>query len=331
MSTSLPNIVVLATGGTIASQGNSPLSDHYQNASIGIETLLADLPELNQVANISTEQIAQIESQHISEDIWFSLARRIMVLVNCDDVDGVVITHGTDTLEETAYFLNLVLNTSKPVVLTGAMRPANALSSDGPKNLLSAIVVAKDFKVHGKGVLVVMNNTVHAARMVSKMHVSSLDSFESPILGMLGSIEGPEVVFYQQPTRRHTYQSEFKLEDISSLPRVDIVYGYAFNDSDRINAVVNLKAKGIVSAGMGRGQQNKATCEALIKAREQGVLVVRSSRINGGIIARDPGIDDAYDFIAGDNLNPQKARVLLSLALTKTQDSKIIQQMFNSY
>tara|TARA_R110000868_G_scaffold410505_4_gene698813 strand:- start:44557 stop:45543 length:987 start_codon:yes stop_codon:yes gene_type:complete len=324
-------IHILATGGTIASQSVNTLDEHYELADVGIDALLTSVPELGQIADIQTEQIAQVSSQYMSEDIWFSLAKRIEALSADDNVDGIVITHGTDTLEETAYFLNLVCHTDKPIVLTGAMRPANALSSDGPKNILSAVTTAASDAAIGKGVLVVLNNDIHAARYVSKTHVSALDAFKSPDFGMLGTIVNQDAVFYQQPTRLHTSQSEFSLDDISSLPCVDIIYGYAFADKHLVKAAVADGVKGIVSAGVGRGYQSAAIQEALHEASQQDIIVVRSSRINGGIINRDPSMDDQYGFVTGDNLNPQKARVLLMLALAKTQSHSTIQTMFQQY
>jgi L-asparaginase len=248
-------------------------------------------------------------------------------------VDGIVITHGTDTIEETSYFLNLVVKSKKPVVIVGAMRPSTAISADGPINLYNAVILAGSDEAVGKGVLVALNDQINAAREVTKTNTSTADTFRSPELGFLGYMQGNKPYFYRQSTRRHTADSEFDVSGLDVLPQVDIVYGYANMGRVAIDAFVAAGAKGIVHAGVGDGSLARPAVEpALIESRKNGVLIVRSSRVGNGIVARNgEAKDDELDFVVSDTLNPQKARILLMLALTKTTDTKEIQRMFYTY
>jgi L-asparaginase type II len=329
----LANVMILATGGTIAGTGStSTTTVGYTAATVGVQTLIAAVPELARVANVKGEQVFQIASENMDNEHWLALAKRVNVLLAQSDVDGIVITHGTDTLEETAYFLNLVVKSRKPVVLVGAMRPSTALSADGPLNLYNAVLVAGSPDAVGKGVLVAMNDQIHGARDVTKTNTSTPDSFRTPELGMLGYIQGNKVTFYRQSTRKHTVDTEFDISSLDVLPQVDIVYGYANMSATALKAFMAAGSKGIVHAGVGDGSLATGVKTALSAARAQGAVIVRASRVGQGIVARNgEANDDALGFIAADTLNPQKARILLMLALTKTSDIGAIQRMFYTY
>jgi L-asparaginase len=330
----LPNVMVLATGGTIAGTGKSSTTTvGYTAATVGIQTLLKAVPELKTVANVKGEQVFQIASENMNNDYWLKLAKRVNALLAQDDVDGVVITHGTDTIEETSYFLNLVVKSKKPVVVVGAMRPSTAISADGPINLYNAVILAGSDEAVGKGVLVALNDQINAAREVTKTNTSTADTFRTPELGFLGYMQGNKPHFYRQSTRRHTVDTEFDVSGLDALPQVDIVYGYANMNRVAIDAFVAGGAKGIVHAGVGDGSLARPLVEAaLVEARKKGVVIVRSSRVGNGIVARNgEAKDDELDFVVSDTLNPQKARILLMLALTKTTDTKEIQRMFYTY
>jgi len=330
----LPNVMVLATGGTIAGSGASSTTVvGYTAATVGIDTLLNAVPELKTVANVKGEQVFQIASENMNNDYWLKLAKRVNTLLAQDDVDGIVITHGTDTIEETSYFLDLVVKSKKPVVVVGAMRPSTAISADGPINLFNAVILAGSEEAVGKGVLVALNDQINAARDVTKNNTSTADTFRTPELGFLGYMQGNKPYFYRQSTRRHTADSEFDVSNLDTLPRVDIVYGYANMDRVPIDAFVAAGAKGIVHAGTGDGSLARPAIEpALDEAHKKGVTIVRSSRVGNGIVARNgEAKDDEHDFVVSDTLNPQKARILLMLALTKTSDTKEIQRMFYTY
>jgi L-asparaginase type II len=329
----LANVVILATGGTIAGTGaTSTTTVGYTAATVGVQNLIKAVPELAKVANVSGEQVFQIASENMSNEHWLALAKRVNVLLAQASVDGVVITHGTDTLEETAYFLDLVVKSRKPVVLVGAMRPSTALSADGPINLYNAVLLAASPEAVGKGVLVAMNDQIQAARDVTKSNTSTLDAFRTPDLGMLGYIQGSKPFFYRQSSRKHTLDTEFDVSALASLPQVDIVYGYANMGPVALDALVAAGAKGIIHAGVGDGSLAAKVVPALKAARQKGVLVVRASRVGQGIVARNgEANDDELDFVVADTLNAQKARILLMLALTKTNSSKDIQRMFYTY
>jgi L-asparaginase type II len=329
----LPNVVILATGGTIAGTGaGTTTTVGYAAATVAVETLIAAVPELKKVANVKGEQVFQIASENMNNDYWLTLAKRVNTLLAQPDVDGIVITHGTDTLEETAYFLNLVTKSRKPVVLVGAMRPSTALSADGPINLYNATILAGSKEAVGKGVLVAMNDQINPAREVTKTNTSTPDAFKAGELGLLGYMQANRPYFYRVSTRRHTADTEFDISNLNVLPQVDIVYGYANMNPVPLNALVAAGARGIIHAGVGDGSLANAVKPALIAARKKGILIVRSSRVGQGIVARNgEANDDELDFVVSDTLNPQKARILLTLALTKTSDTKEIQRIFYTY
>ncbi|QBP77161.1 type II asparaginase [Herbaspirillum huttiense] len=329
----LPNVVILATGGTIAGTGaTSTTTVGYTAAKVGVDALIAAIPELKKVANVRGEQVMQIASENMNNDAWLKLAKRVNTLLAQSDVDGIVITHGTDTIEETAYFLDLVVKSKKPVVIVGAMRPSTAISADGPINLYNAVLLAGSKEAVGKGVLVTLNDQINAGREVTKTNTSTMDTFKTPELGFLGYIQGSKPYFYRQSTRKNTADTPFDIMNLDKLPQVDIVYGYANMNPIALNAFVAAGAQGIIHAGVGDGSLNNTVVPSLTEARKKGVVIVRSSRVGQGIVARNgEADDDKLDFVVSDTLNPQKARILLMLALTKTTDSKEIQKMFWEY
>ena len=329
----LPNVVILATGGTIAGTGaTSTTTVGYTAAKVGVDALIAAVPELKKVANVRGEQVMQIASENMNNDAWLKLAKRVNTLLAQSDVDGIVITHGTDTIEETAYFLDLVVKSKKPVVIVGAMRPSTAISADGPINLYNAVLLAGSKEAVGKGVLVTLNDQINAGREVTKTNTSTMDTFKTPELGFLGYIQGSKPYFYRQSTRKNTIDTPFDIMNLDKLPQVDIVYGYANMNPIALNAFVAAGAQGIIHAGVGDGSLNNTVLPSLSEARKKGVVIVRSSRVGQGIVARNgEADDDKLDFVVSDTLNPQKARILLMLALTKTTDSKEIQKMFWEY
>ena len=338
----LPRILLLATGGTIAGAQAASDARGYRAAALSTEDLVAAVPQLAALARLEVERVAAIGSQDMDEATWLKLAARAQAALDTPEIAGVVITHGTDTMEETAYFLNLVLRTEKPVVLVGAMRPATALSADGPINLYNAIAVAAHADTRGRGVLVVANDEIHFAREITKTDTTQVGTFRSGHHGLAGLVNAGRLHLYAPPVRRHTHASEFAPLAISpspalpvspfSLPRVDILYAYAGMGRELIDASVRAGARGLVIAGVGDGNMSAGALAACADAAKNGLAIVRSSRTGGGIVERNIEIDDdALGFIAADELNPQKARVLLQLALTRTHDARALQALFLTY
>jgi L-asparaginase len=328
------NVMILGTGGTIAGTGASTTATvGYQSGTVPVQRVIDSVPELKKVANVKGEQVFQIASENINNDYWLKLAKRVNELLAQNDVDGIVITHGTDTIEETAYFLNLVVKSKKPVVIVGAMRPSTAMSADGPINLYNAVTLAGSPDAVGKGVLVVLNDQISGARDVTKTNTSNTDTFRNWELGFMGYMQDNAPHFYRVSTRKHTVDTEFDVSKLDSLPQVDIVYGYANMNRIAIDAFVAAGDKAIVHAGVGDGSLARPAVEpALIEARKKGVIIVRSSRVGNGIVARNgEAKDDEMDYVVSDTLNPQKARILVMLALTKTNNTKEIQRMFYTY
>ena len=324
-----PTIYILATGGTIAGSGSGALDTSYTSGTVTVDKLIAAVPDINKIATIKGEQISNIGSQEMNNEVWFKLANRVNELLTSGKADGVVITHGTDTMEETAYFLNLVVKSDKPIVMVGAMRNSGSLSADGPLNIFNAVNVAMNKEAAGKGVMVVMNDEIHAAREVTKTNTTAVDTFKSPNSGKIGTVFYGNVKFYMNPTRKHTVNSAFDITKIKELPRVDIIYSHSNDNPDFVNVAVKNGAKGIVNAGMGNGNPFPSALEALGEAVKVGVVVVRDSRVGSGETTLNGEVDDGkYGFLASDNLNAQKARVLLMLALTQTTDKAKIQELF---
>lgn len=329
----MKNIAILATGGTIAGVSHSSTDiTSYDSAILSIEEILNEIEPIKAVANITCEQIAQIDSADMNHEIWLCLANRINTLLNRQDIDGVVITHGTDTLEETAYFLNLVVKSNKPVVMVGAMRPSTAISPDGPMNLYNAVILATSLPAQGKGVLVALNDTINCSRDVTKTNTALQDTFKAPELGYLGYIVDDRPHFYRIPVRKHTYLADFTIEGIREFPQVEIIYGHVNDSGTLAYAAVEAGAKGIVYAGLGNGNMSQRMKQVLGEIQKRGIVVVRSSRVSNGVVTRNGAIeDDKYNFVVADTLSPQKARILLMLALMKTNNPAEIQNIFWTY
>ncbi|MDZ3825840.1 asparaginase [Pseudomonas monsensis] len=329
----LANVVVLATGGTIAGAGASAAnSATYQAAKVGVEQLIAGIPELSKLANVRGEQVMQIASESITNENLLQLGRRVSELADSKDVDGIVITHGTDTLEETAYFLNLVEKTDKPIIVVGSMRPGTAMSADGMLNLYNAVAVASSKEARGKGVLVTMNDEIQSGRDVSKMINIKTEAFKSA-WGPLGMVVEGKSYWFRLPAKRHTMDSEFNIKNIKSLPDVEIAYSYGNVSDTAYKALAQSGAKAIIHAGTGNGSVSSRVVPTLQALRKDGVQIIRSSHVNaGGFVLRNAEQpDDKYDWVVAHDLNPQKARILAMVALTKTNDSKELQRMFWEY
>jgi L-asparaginase len=328
----LPNIVILATGGTIAGAGASSVRAGYTAGKLPIKDLLNALPEASKVANIDGEQVASVGSQAMTDSVWLKLAKRVNELAQRPDVDGIVITHGTDTQSETAYFLHLTVKTNKPVVLVGAMRSATAISADGPKNLYDAIVIAASKSAEGRGVLVTMNEEIYSAREVTKTSTTSTATFKAPNTGPLGYIYDGKVAWYHSSLRKHTTESVFDVSNVSELPKVDILYGYSNADPALVDCLVNNGTRGIVIAGVGNGNIYPTVETKVREAVTRGVIVVRASRAESGRVTLNGETNDRnLGTIVSDDLSPEKARVLLQLALLKTADRVQIQGYFFEY
>ncbi|MDR1857702.1 MAG: type II asparaginase [Desulfovibrio sp.] len=327
----LPKVTILGTGGTIAGSGGSATQlTGYKPGDLTADQLIAAVPGLKDFADISAEQVANIGSYDMTTEIWLKLAKRANELLS-KDTDGIVITHGTDTQEETVYFLNLTVKSEKPVVTVGAMRPATAISADGPLNLLQAVAVAGSKEARGKGSLLVMNGEINGAREVTKTNTLQPETFRSNDLGFLGYVVNNAPVFYRTSLRKHTKDSEFDVSKLTALPKVEIVYTYVDSGLDALKGVIAGKAEGIVIAGMGNGSVSSEMLKVMKEAVAQGIVIVRSSRTGTGMITFDPKKGDDAGVVAADSLNPQKARILLMLALTKTKDPKDIRRIFATY
>ena len=344
------NVHLIATGGTIAGQAESASATvGYKAGELTVEQLMASVPGLDKLANYTGEQLCNIDSKDMQEDIWLQLARCVEKTAARDDVDGIVITHGTDTMEETAFFLQLVLKTDKTVVLTGAMRPATAISADGPMNLWQAVQVAADSGAKGHGVLVVMNAQIDAAEKVTKINVNALQAFQSAGCGPVGRIVDKNI-YWQNRGIAHTESGNkyiesgvtgnernefsetglhFPVDNLTQLPKVRIIYGYVGGDDDVfVKAALQDGAKGLVYAACGNGSVPEKLIGILREAVASGVPVVIATRCGGGVVVLSEEMTERYGFIASGPLNPQKAKILLQLALTKTKDVKEIREMF---
>jgi L-asparaginase len=327
-----PKIVILATGGTIAGSAETQTQAGYTSGQVGVDVLINAVPQITELAEISGEQVANVGSQDMSDAIWLTLAGRVNALLAKGDVDGVVITHGTDTLEETSYFLNLVVDSDKPVVMTAAMRPSTALSADGPLNIYNAVAVAADEKAAGRGVLVVANDDIHGARSFTKTSTTDVQTFRSIEFGLIGTSLYGKNRWFRAPFRKHTRDSEFSVKGVDKLPRVDVIYITADVSPDLITSAVDNGARGIVTAGVGNGNMTGPAMEAVKAAAKKGVVVVRSTRVTSGLVGRNvEANDDEIGSVASAALNPARARVLLKLALLKTSDPAKIQEYFYTY
>jgi L-asparaginase len=327
-----PKVIILATGGTIAGSATSQTSAGYQSGAVAVDALIAAVPQLKDVAEVSGEQIASIGSQDMNDEVWLKLGKRVNELLAKPDVSGIAITHGTDTMEETSYFLNLVVKSDKPVVLTGSMRPSTAMSADGPLNIYNAVAIAADPGARGRGVLVTVDDDIHSGHDIVKTHTTDVGTMASGEAGLIGATLFGKQTWYRYPNNVHTSKSEFSITGVTALPRVDIIYAHANMSPDMITSAVQNGAKGLVIAGVGDGNMTAPSVEALKSVIAKGVVVVRSSRTNGGIIRRNIELnDDQLGTVASIELNPAKSRVLLQLALLKTKDAKTIQGYFDRY
>jgi L-asparaginase len=326
-------IAILATGGTIAGHSDNRLDYvDYEAGAFSIDDLITSIPEANDITHIEVEQLANFDSCEMTLFHWNMLKQRSEYYLLEKNFDGVVITHGTNTLEETAYFLHLTVNTEKAIVLVGSQRPFTALGTDAPINLLNAIRVAAHPDSKNKGVLVVLNNQINSSREVTKTNTYQLETFQSGQIGLLGFVDADhEVVYYRKPIRLHTTESIFSTQLLDTVPEVAIVYSYSGADGDLIDYIVSSqKYKGIVIAGAGAGMMSTKEKLALIVAVNNGLVVVRSSRVGNGRVVekqmfKEPG------FLYADNLAPQKSRILLMLSLGIGKEREEIQEIFHTY
>ncbi|WP_109406449.1 L-asparaginase 2 [Proteus faecis] len=325
----LPNVTILATGGTIAGGGDSATASSYTAGKLGIDTLINAVPEAKKIANLKGEQVVNIGSQDMNDQVWLKLANKINA--DCDKTDGFVITHGTDTMEETAYFLDLTTACKKPVVMVGAMRPATALGAEGPLNLFNAVVIASDKASENRGVLVTMNNAVISGKDVVKMNTTEVQAFQPVNAGAQGYVHNGQAHYYTAALPRAD-KPIFDVSKLTELPKVGIVYNYSNASNLPAKAFIDNGYKGIVSAGVGNGNLYTDIFDTLADGAKKGVVVVRASRVPVGFTTQNGEVDDAkYGFVASERLNPQKARVLLQLSLTETQDPAKIQENFEKY
>lgn len=331
----LPLVHVIGTGGSISCIGGSRtdlLDYNYGERHYTIDEMIAHVPELQEIASVRCEQFMNAYGGEVSPERWVALARRINAIVReAPETAGIGITHGTSTLEETAYFLNLTVKTKKPVVITGAMRPMTAISNDAELNLFDCVRVAASAHAGDRGVLVVLNNQIQAAREVTKTSTSRLDTFKSADLGFLGYADSDgEVVFYRDTTRLHTHRTEFDVDAIDKLPRVDIAFAYAGVDGTAVAALAHAGCEGLVAAGLGSGGAPRPFLDALSTVVASGVPVVVTSQAGSGrAMARKAAAERGFLF--ADNLLPRKARILLMLALTRTREAAEIQRMLKTY
>lgn len=316
-----PKIVILTTGGTIASQVGAPMAEG--------DSLVSAVPELLDYAAIRVEEFSRIGSSQMTPAHWLRLSKRISALLEDPQLAGVVVTHGTDTMEETAFFLNLTVRDRRPVVLVGSMRSANEISADGPANLLNAVRVAASTEAAGKGVLVVLNEDIAAARDVWKTDNRRVHTFRSPELGFIGFADPDTVIFYRSPLRPHTWQAEFDLASVDNLPQIEIAVDYTGFDGSTIDYLVDSRPHGIVLATFAGGRMSAGARRAVERAAAAAVPVVIASRVPGGRIVGDP-LGDVAGVVARD-LPAHKARILLMLALTRTRALEDIQWIFDTY
>ena len=334
MADAKSKVRIIGTGGTIAGIGSHRLDYTLYtevDRKLTIEQSLERVPEAGEIADIQSEDLISVGSTAIGPPEWLKMAHRINETLADDGVAGVVVTHGTATLEETAYFLHLTVKSDRPVVVTGAMRPSTALSTDADLNLIDAVRVAASPHAGGMGVLTVLNNEIHGARDVFKSNTLRLETFRANELGLLGYADSDgEVVFYRAPTRRHTTASEFDVASRDDLPRVDVVYAYAGSDGLLVDAVRRNRSAGLIMAGLGSGTIPPRMLDTGAEAVKEGIPVVVASRSTAGRVLKTPR-SERLGFIVSDNLHPQKARILLMLGLTVSRDRAALQQMFWEY
>jgi len=343
-----PRIEIIATGGTIAGAQSSQKDYGYKAGAFNIQNLIDAVPQMKDLAQITGEQIVNIGSQDMNDAVWLKLAKRINQRLASGEVDGIVVTHGTDTMEETSWFIDLVTPGDKPIVFTGSMRPATAIGADGPANLYNAVAVAASPDSRGRGALIVVNDSIHLARNVSKTNTTNVETFRSLNRGPAGLVNTGKIEWFGQGVAAASGRpssiadkaqpaaalngapsARFSVENLDALPRVDILYAHANMSTDLIDAAIKGGAKGLVIAGVGDGNMTQQALDRLAQAAKDGIVVVRSTRLPQGIVLRNNEVnDDKLGFVASGELTPPKARVLLQLALTKTRDPAAIQKMF---
>lgn len=324
----LPRVLVLATGGTISGKKDTRSAIGYDAGGVSGQELAEGVPGLDKLATLKVEQIANIGSQDMNDDVWLRLANRIQKAFDQHEADGVVITHGTDTMEETAFFLSNVIHTANPVVLTGSMRPSTAISADGPANLYEAVEVATSPKAKGRGVMMVMNDTIHRARWASKTNTTEVQTFRSVNAAPIGYVDPASIRFIEAALPQHG--PTLRAPEHAPLPRVEIIYAHSNMDAQQIDNAIRDGAKGIVLAGVGDGNTSRLAIEGLDRAVTHGLLVVRSTRTGSGFVNRNVEVsDDQHGFAVSYDLNPQKARILLQLLIANQQTSPAeVQQAF---
>jgi L-asparaginase len=332
----LPHVVLMSMGGTIASRASDRMNiTNYGGKGaprVDPQDWIHDLPELANIARITLEDFrppTERKERETEEDMRV-IAKRLNEIASDETVDGVVITHGTNTMAEVAFYLNLTVKTDKPIVFVGSQRPWTGISGDGPINLFDAVRVAASPQARGKGVLHCMNYNINTARDVTKTSAYRVQTFKGVDVGAIGFADPDKVVFYREPTRKHTMTSEFAGTDFKTLPPVEVFYSYTEAPGYVIDAAVEHGAKGIVVDGVGAGVATNAETEAIKRAQEKGVVVVMTARVHGGRV-QETISRTAAKVVNGDNLPPEKARILLQMALTKTSDWREVKKYFDEY
>lgn len=326
----MKKIAIVATGGTIAGTGQLGKAIAYRAGEMMINEVIQSIPMIEQVAELREYQLMNVDSNEMDNGKWLELSQKINEIVKDDEIDGVVVTHGTDTFDETAYFLTLTLHSEKPVVMTGAMRPATATSADGPYNLYQAVCLAAHDEAKDKGVMGLFSSTIFSGRDIQKVNNYKLDAFEQKSFGCLGYMQDDQVYFYSQTFKRHTIHSIFSKQTYYQLPQVGIAYFYAGASSQILYDLAKYN-QGIVIVGSGNGNYSQAWIKAIDQLSKQGIAFVRSSRVSQGIVFNDSIFDPEQHCIPSNTLSAQKARILLMLALTQTKDITELKQIFQEY
>jgi len=326
----MKTIAIVATGGTIAGVGQAGKTIAYHAGEINIDQIIESIPMINELANIEEYQVLNVDSNEMNPSRWIALSKTINELLAQDTIDGVVVTHGTDTLDETAYYLTLTINSQKPVIITGAMRPASATSADGPFNLYESVALAIHDEAYGQGVMGVFSSTIYSGRDIQKVNNFKVDAFDQKSLGCLGYMQDQEVYFYSKTFKKHTYLSRFSKKDINELPHVGIVYFYAGAFAQILYDMAQYH-EGIIITGSGSGNYSQDWLKAIEDLSNQGIVFVRCSRVTQGIIFNDEIFDPHHLCIPGNTLTPQKARILLMLSLSQTHDLEEMRHIFNEY
>lgn len=326
----MKTIAIVATGGTIAGTGQQGKTVAYHAGEMTVDEVIASIPTIEDVAHIKAYQLMNVDSNEMNQDYWIELSNEINKIVDDEEIDGVVVTHGTDTLDETAYFLTLTLHTHKPVVITGAMRPATATSADGPYNLYQAVCLAAHDEASYQGVMGLFSNTIYSGRDIQKVNNYKIDAFDQKAFGCLGYMQDDDVYFFSKTFKVHTLASRFAKPPLKQLPNVAIAYFYA-GASKQILYDMAKNHQGIVIAGSGNGNYSESWLEAINDLSKQGIVFVRASRVSHGIVFDDAVFDPMQYCVAANTLSAQKARVLLMLALSQTQDRDEIVRIFDKY